>query len=77
LFQSFVKPETKFWPTVGRIDDVYGDQHLICTCPSVASYESTDSEEKIANIAGHWSWASNFPTMVFLRWNLLYMLNYR
>lgn len=50
---SFVKPETKFWPTVGRIDDVYGDQHLICTCPSVASYESTDSEEKIANVAGH------------------------
>eukprot|EP00188_Purpureofilum_apyrenoidigerum_P004517 Plantae.Rhodophyta-Purpureofilum_apyrenoidigerum.ctg5152.p1 GENE.Plantae.Rhodophyta-Purpureofilum_apyrenoidigerum.ctg5152~~Plantae.Rhodophyta-Purpureofilum_apyrenoidigerum.ctg5152.p1 ORF type:complete len:1011 (+),score=184.07 Plantae.Rhodophyta-Purpureofilum_apyrenoidigerum.ctg5152:134-3166(+) len=24
---------TKFWPTVGRLDDVYGDRQLICTCP--------------------------------------------
>jgi len=23
----------KFWPTVGRLDDVYGDRQLICTCP--------------------------------------------
>ncbi len=23
----------KFWPTVGRIDNAYGDRHLICTCP--------------------------------------------
>ncbi len=29
----------KFWPAVGRIDDVYGDRHLICTCPSVDEYE--------------------------------------
>lgn len=29
----------KFWPSVGRIDDVYGDRHLICTCPSVDEYE--------------------------------------
>jgi glycine dehydrogenase len=25
----------KFWPAVGRIDDVYGDRHLICTWPPV------------------------------------------
>lgn len=25
----------KFWPSVGRIDNAYGDRHLICTCPSV------------------------------------------
>jgi len=36
----FVKPSTKFWPTVGRIDDIYGDQNLVCTCPPMESYES-------------------------------------
>lgn len=29
----------KFWSTVNRIDDVYGDRNLICSCPSVESYE--------------------------------------
>ncbi|KAJ3578620.1 hypothetical protein NPX13_g1943 [Xylaria arbuscula] len=28
--------EKKFWPTVGRIDDTYGDLNLFCTCPPVA-----------------------------------------
>ena len=27
--------EHKFWPVVGRIDNGYGDKHLVCTCPSV------------------------------------------
>lgn len=31
----FVKPESKIWPTVGRIDDAYGDKHLVCTCPPI------------------------------------------
>ncbi|MCK9381670.1 MAG: aminomethyl-transferring glycine dehydrogenase [Sulfuritalea sp.] len=26
--------ENKFWPYVNRIDDVYGDRHLFCGCPS-------------------------------------------
>jgi glycine dehydrogenase len=26
---------TKFWPAVARIDNAYGDRHLVCTCPSV------------------------------------------
>ncbi|MFL1732128.1 aminomethyl-transferring glycine dehydrogenase [Moraxella oculi] len=30
----------KFWPTVGRVDDVYGDKNLICSCPSIDHYES-------------------------------------
>jgi glycine dehydrogenase len=29
---------TKFWPSVGRIDDVYGDRNLMCACPPVAAY---------------------------------------
>lgn len=28
----------KFWPTVNRIDDVFGDRNLVCSCPSVESY---------------------------------------
>ena len=27
--------ENKYWPPVARIDNVYGDRHLICTCTSV------------------------------------------
>ncbi|WP_448554930.1 aminomethyl-transferring glycine dehydrogenase [Thalassotalea montiporae] len=29
----------KFWPTVNRIDDVYGDRNLVCSCPSIESYK--------------------------------------
>ena len=25
----------KFWPAVARIDNAYGDRHLVCTCPSL------------------------------------------
>ncbi len=31
--------ENKFWPTVGRIDNVYGDRNLICACPTIDSYK--------------------------------------
>jgi len=27
--------EQKFWPSVGRVDNPYGDRNLVCTCPSV------------------------------------------
>ncbi|WP_018691650.1 aminomethyl-transferring glycine dehydrogenase [Algicola sagamiensis] len=30
--------ENKFWPTVTRIDDVFGDRNLICSCPPVEAY---------------------------------------
>ncbi|MFZ1748477.1 MAG: aminomethyl-transferring glycine dehydrogenase [Nitrospirales bacterium] len=30
----------KFWPSVSRIDNVYGDRNLICTCPPMESYPS-------------------------------------
>ena len=29
----------KFWPSVNRIDDVYGDRNLNCACPPMAAYE--------------------------------------
>ena len=28
----------KYWPPVGRVDNAYGDRHLICTCPPLESY---------------------------------------
>jgi glycine cleavage system P protein (glycine dehydrogenase) len=28
----------KFWPSVARIDNAYGDKHLVCACPDVESY---------------------------------------
>uniref|UniRef100_A0AAY4BXA4 glycine dehydrogenase (aminomethyl-transferring) n=1 Tax=Denticeps clupeoides TaxID=299321 RepID=A0AAY4BXA4_9TELE len=40
----FVRPENKFWPTISRIDDIYGDQHLVCTCPPMDVYESPYEE---------------------------------
>jgi len=33
----------KYWAPVGRVDNVYGDRHLVCTCPSLDSYR--DDEE--------------------------------
>ncbi|MFN2252213.1 MAG: aminomethyl-transferring glycine dehydrogenase subunit GcvPB, partial [Anaerolineae bacterium] len=29
----------KFWPAVGRIDEPYGDRHLMCSCPPLDAYE--------------------------------------
>jgi len=29
----------KFWPSVGRIDNAYGDRNFICTCPPMDAYE--------------------------------------
>jgi glycine dehydrogenase len=30
--------DNKFWPSVNRIDDVYGDRNLQCSCPSMEEY---------------------------------------
>src|SRR5262249_23467287 len=30
--------QAKFWPSVGRIDNPYGDRNLMCSCPPVSSY---------------------------------------
>jgi glycine cleavage system P protein (glycine dehydrogenase) len=29
----------KFWPSVGRLNNVLGDRHLVCSCPPVEDYE--------------------------------------
>ena len=33
----------KFWPSVGRIDNVHGDRNLVCTCDSVEAYAAADA----------------------------------
>ncbi|HWK06069.1 MAG TPA: aminomethyl-transferring glycine dehydrogenase [Puia sp.] len=37
--------ENKFWPSIGRVNNTYGDRNLICTCEPVSSY----AEEVAAN----------------------------
>ena len=32
--------EHKFWPYVGRIDNVYGDRNLVCSCLPMEAYEA-------------------------------------
>jgi glycine dehydrogenase len=32
--------ENKFWPSVNRIDDVYGDRNLFCACPPLEEYSN-------------------------------------
>jgi glycine dehydrogenase len=32
--------EHKFWPAVARIDNVYGDRNLFCSCPPIEEFES-------------------------------------
>ena len=31
--------ENKYWPPVGRVDNVYGDRNLMCSCPSMDEFE--------------------------------------
>ena len=38
--------EHKFWPSVGRIDNGYGDRNLICACPPAEAYAEGAAEER-------------------------------
>lgn len=39
VFPSAAVRTNKFWPTVNRIDDVYGDRNLFCACVPMEDYE--------------------------------------
>jgi len=39
IFPKGVSTISKYWPTVNRVDNVYGDRNLICSCPSIDSYK--------------------------------------
>ncbi len=32
----------KFWSSVSRVDNAFGDRNLVCTCPPIESYENSD-----------------------------------
>ena len=38
----------KFWPTCGRVDNVYGDRNLVCTCPPLEAYMDDDEVKEVA-----------------------------
>lgn len=31
--------QNKYWPPVGRVDNVFGDRNLVCACPSIEAYQ--------------------------------------
>ncbi len=35
---------TKVWPPVGRVDNVYGDRNIMCSCPPLEAYEETGNQ---------------------------------
>ena len=38
VFPAGVSRTDKYWAPVGRVDNVYGDRNLVCTCPSPDAY---------------------------------------
>ena len=40
-YPSEILKTVKYWPPVSRVDNVYGDKNLFCTCPSMDEYEDT------------------------------------
>ncbi len=37
----------KYWPPVARVDNVYGDKNLICSCPSMENYQDDIDEKSV------------------------------
>ncbi len=35
---AYLRDGHKFWPSVGRVDNAFGDRNLVCTCPPIESY---------------------------------------
>ena len=36
----------KYWPPVSRIDNAYGDRHVVCSCPPIEAYESGTDDSR-------------------------------
>jgi glycine dehydrogenase len=36
--------DRKFWPSVGRVDNTYGDRNLVCVCPPMEEYMMAEEE---------------------------------
>jgi len=35
--------ENKFWPSVGKVDNAYGDRNLICSCAPIEAYAQVEN----------------------------------
>ncbi|MBK9699136.1 MAG: aminomethyl-transferring glycine dehydrogenase [Flavobacteriales bacterium] len=42
-FPASVNRDWKYWPTVSRVDNAYGDRNLVCTCPPVEEYAAAEA----------------------------------
>ena len=51
--------ENKYWPPVGRVDNVWGDRNLACSCPPVESYAGDSLDAGDPSEAGDRNGASN------------------
>lgn len=38
VFPTTATKNRKFWPSVGRVDNAYGDRNLVCSCPDISEY---------------------------------------
>ena len=45
---AWTRGEQKFWPSVRRADDAYGDRNLICACPPMETYTEKPEAEQAA-----------------------------
>jgi glycine dehydrogenase len=41
-FPAAAQLDDKYWPSVARVDNVFGDRNLACACPSIDSYRTTE-----------------------------------
>jgi glycine dehydrogenase len=48
----FVKAN-KFWPSVGRIDNPYGDRNLFCSCPPIEAFASRSAPAEAGAHGAH------------------------
>jgi glycine dehydrogenase len=39
---SYIR-DMKFWPSVSRIDNAYGDRNLVCSCLPIEAYENAEA----------------------------------
>ncbi|MBI3716825.1 MAG: aminomethyl-transferring glycine dehydrogenase [Betaproteobacteria bacterium] len=48
-FPGSTNPTTKYWPPVARIDSIYGDKNVFCSCPPLLTYQQTATESAAAD----------------------------
>ncbi len=44
VFPTPAAREHKFWPSVNRIDNAYGDRHFVCSCPPIERYLEEEAQ---------------------------------